>query len=145
MIDIFAVAGLQKPDIPILSDEFLAEVRSMEHPNLAVELLQKLLKGEVAARRGRNVVRARSFAEMLDIAIRRYQNRSIAAAQVIEELIELAREMREAGNAGSNWACPTTNSPSMTPSKPTTAPYRCSATRHCALSPASLFAPSAPT
>ncbi|MCY3841444.1 MAG: DUF3387 domain-containing protein, partial [Gammaproteobacteria bacterium] len=100
VIDIFAASGLQKPDISILSDEFLAEVRGMEHRNLAVELLQKLLKGEVAARRRRNVVQARSFAEMLDIAIRRYQNRSVAAAQVIEELIELAREMRKAGERG---------------------------------------------
>ena len=100
VIDIFAAAGLPKPDISILSDEFLAEVRGMEHRNLAVELLQKLLKGEVAARRRRNLVQARSFAEMLDIAIRRYQNRSVAAAQVIEELIELAREMREAGARG---------------------------------------------
>ena len=100
VIDIFAAAGLPKPDISILSDEFLAEVRGMEHRNLAVELLQKLLKGEVAARRRRNVVQARSFAEMLDVAIRRYQNRSVAAAQVIEELIELAREIREAGARG---------------------------------------------
>ena len=100
VIDIFAAAGLPKPDISILSDEFLAEVRGMEHRNLAVELLQKLLKGEVTVRRRRNVVQARSFAEMLDLAIRRYQNRSVAAAQVIEELIELAREMREAGARG---------------------------------------------
>ena len=100
VVDIFAAAGLPKPDISILSDEFLAEVRGMEHRNLAVELLQKLLKGEVAARCRRNVVQARSFAEMLDVAIRRYQNRSVAAAQVIEELIELAREMREAGERG---------------------------------------------
>ena len=100
VIDIFAAAGLPKPDISILSDEFLAEVRGMEHRNLAVELLQKLLKGELAVRRRRNVVQARSFAEMLDLAIRRYQNRSVAAAQVIEELIELAREMREAGARG---------------------------------------------
>ena len=100
VIDIFAAAGLPKPDISILSEEFLVEVRGMEHRNLAVELLQKLLNGEVAARRRRNVVQARSFAEMLDVAIRRYQNRSVAAAQVIEELIELAREMREAGERG---------------------------------------------
>ena len=100
VIDIFAAAGLPKPDISILSDEFLAEVRGMEHRNLAVELLRKLLKGEVAARRRRNVVQARSFAEMLDIAIRRYQNRSVAAVQVIEELIELARKMREAEARG---------------------------------------------
>ena len=100
VIDIFAAAGLRKPDISILSDEFLAEVRGMEHRNLAVELLQKLLKGEVASRRRRNVVQARSFAEMLDVAVRRYQNRSVAAAQVIEELIELAREIRGAGARG---------------------------------------------
>ena len=100
VIDIFAAAGLPKPDISILSDDFLAEVRGMEHRNLAVELLQKLLKGEVAATRRRNLVRARSFAEMLDMAIRRYQNRSVAAAQVIEELIELARELRDAGARG---------------------------------------------
>ncbi len=100
VIDIFAAAGLQKPDLSILSDEFLAEVRGMEHRNLAVELLEKLLRGEVTSRRRRNVVQARSFAEMLDLAIRRYQNRSVAAAQVIEELIDLAREMREAGARG---------------------------------------------
>ena len=100
VIDIFAAAGLPKPDISILSDEFLAEVRGMEHRNLAVELLQKLLNGEVASRRRRNVVQARSFAEMLETAIRRYRNRSVAAAQVIEELIELAREMREASARG---------------------------------------------
>ncbi len=100
VIDIFAAAGLKKPDISILSDEFLAEVRGMKHRNLAVELLQKLLKGELAGRRAKNVVQARSFAEMLDRTIRRYQNRAVEAAQVIEELIELAREMREAGARG---------------------------------------------
>ena len=100
VIDIFAAAGIEKPDISILSDEFLAEVRGMETRNLAVDLLQKLLKGEVAARRRKNVVQARSFAEMLDLALRRYQNRSVAAAQVIEELIELARTMRDADARG---------------------------------------------
>ena len=100
VIDIFAAAGIQKPDISILSDEFLAEVRGMEQRNLAVELLQKLLKGEVATRRRKNVVQARSFAEMLDLALRRYQNRSVAAAQVLEELIDLARAMREANARG---------------------------------------------
>ena len=100
MIDIFAAAGLEKPDISILSDEFLAEVRGMKRRNLAVELLQKLLKGELAARRRKNVGQARSFAEMLEETLRRYQNRAIEAAQVIEELIELAREMREANARG---------------------------------------------
>jgi type I restriction enzyme R subunit len=98
--DIFAMAGLKKPDISILSEEFLAEVRGMQQKNLAVDVLQKLLKGEICARRGKNLVQARSFAEMLEEAIRRYQNRAIEAAQVIEELIELARQMRAANERG---------------------------------------------
>ena len=72
----------------------------MSHRNLAVELLQKLLNGEVSTRRRKNVVQARSFVEMLEQTLRRYQNRAIEAAQVIEELIELAREMREANARG---------------------------------------------
>ena len=100
VVDIFAAVGLDKPDISVLSDEFLAEVRGIPHRNLAVELLQKLLKGEVSARRRKNVVQARSFADMLEQTLRRYQNRAIEAAQVIEELIELAKEMREANARG---------------------------------------------
>ena len=100
VVDIFAAAGLEKPDISILSDEFLAEMRGMPHRNLAVELLQKLLRGELRARRRKNVVQARSFAEMLDQTIRRYQNRAIEAAQVLEELIHLAKEMRAASERG---------------------------------------------
>jgi type I restriction enzyme, R subunit len=100
VVDIFAAAGLARPDMSILSDEFLAEVRGMPWRNLAVELLQKLLKGELGARRRKNVVQARSFAEMLEQTIRRYQNRAIEAAQVIEELIQLAKEMREANARG---------------------------------------------
>ena len=100
VLDIFAAAGLDKPDVSILSEEFLAEVRSMRQRNLAVELLQKLLQGELATRRRRNVVEARSFAEMLEQTIRRYQNRAVEAAQVIEELIAIARELREASARG---------------------------------------------
>ena len=100
VMDIFAAAGLDKPDISVLSEEFLAEVRGMPHRNLAVELLEKLLKGEVSTRRRKNVVQARSFAEMLEKTLRRYQNRAIEAAQVIEELIKLARDMREANARG---------------------------------------------
>ena len=100
VVDIFAAAGLKKPDISILSEEFLAEVRGMPHRNLAVELLQKLLRGEIRLRRQRNLVQARSFAEMLEASVRKYQNRAIETAQVIEELIQLAREMREAGRRG---------------------------------------------
>ena len=100
VVDIFAAAGLEKPDISILSEEFLAEVQGMKQRNLAVELLQKLLKGELAVRRRRNVVQARSFAEMLEQTVHRYANRAIEAAQVIEELIQLARDMREANARG---------------------------------------------
>jgi len=100
VVDIFAAAGLEKYDLSILSDQFLAEVRGMPQRNLAVELLQKLLKGELKERRRKNVVQARSFAEMLEQTIRRYQNRAIEAAQVIEELIQLAKEMREANARG---------------------------------------------
>ncbi len=100
VIDIFAAAGLEKPDISILSDEFLAEVRGMPQKNLAAELLQKLLRGELKERRRKNVVQSRSFAEMLERTIRKYQNRAIEAAQVIEELIQLAKEMREANARG---------------------------------------------
>ena len=100
VMDIFAAAGLAKPDLSILSDEFLAEVRNMPQRNLAVELLRKLLKGELAARRRKNVVQARSFAGMLEQTIRRYRSRAVEAAQVIEELIGLAREMRAANARG---------------------------------------------
>src|SRR5437016_5336602 len=100
VIDIFAAAGLKKPDISILSDEFLAEVRGLPQKNVAVELLRKLLAGEIRARRSKNVVQSRSFAELLDQALRRYQNRAIETAQVIEELIGLAKEMRKANQRG---------------------------------------------
>jgi type I restriction enzyme R subunit len=100
VIDIFAAAGLKKPDISILSEEFLAEVQGMPQRNLAVEMLRKLLQGEIRTRGRKNVVQARSFADMLEKAITRYQNRAIETAQVIEELIELAREMRAAQQRG---------------------------------------------
>jgi type I restriction enzyme R subunit len=100
VIDIFAAAGLKKPDISILSDEFLAEVRGMPQRNLAVELLQKLLRGEIKNRAKRNVVQGRSFADLLEASLRRYQNRAIETAKVIEELIQLAKDMRAAGARG---------------------------------------------
>ena len=100
VVDIFAAAGLKKPDISILSDEFLAEVRGMPQRNLAVELLQKLLKGEIKARLKRNVVQGRSFADLLEQSLRRYQNRAIETTRVIEELIQLAKDMRQASERG---------------------------------------------
>ena len=100
VVDVFAAAGLKKPDVSVLSDEFLAEVRGMPRRHLAVELLRKLLTGELTQRRRANVVRARSFAEMLERTLERYRNRAVEAAQVIEELVALARDMREANARG---------------------------------------------
>ena len=100
VLDIFAAAGLKKPDISILSDDFLAEVRGMPQRNLAVEMLRKLLLGEIKTRTQKNIVQARSFREMLEKAIKRYQNRAIETAQVIEELIALAQDLRAANRRG---------------------------------------------
>jgi type I restriction enzyme R subunit len=100
VIDIFEAAGIKKPDISILSDEFLAEVRGMPYKNLALELLKKLLNDEIKSRLKHNLIQGRSFAELLEQAIRKYQNKAIEAAKVIEELIELAKKMREADKRG---------------------------------------------
>jgi len=100
VVDIFALAGLKKPDISILSDEFLAEIRGMPQKNLAVELLRKLLNNEIKIRSKKNLVQSRSFAEMLQKTVKSYHNKSIETAAVIEELIDLAREMREATKRG---------------------------------------------
>ena len=100
IVDIFAAAGLKKPDISILSDDFLAEVRDMPQRNLAVELLQKLIKGEIRSRAKRNVVQGRSFTEMLEQTLRRYHNRAIETARVIEELIQIAKDVRAADQRG---------------------------------------------
>lgn len=100
VIDIFDAAGLKKPDISILSDEFLLEVQHLPQRNLAVELLQKLLNNELKLRSKKYLVQSRSFAEMLEGTIRRYQNRTIEAAQVIAELIDLAKKMREGQKRG---------------------------------------------
>lgn len=100
VIDLYASAGIKKPDISILSDEFLEEVRGMPHKNLAVELLRKLLQNEIKVREKKFLMQSRSFAGLLEQSLRKYQNRAIETAAVIEELIELAREMREAVNRG---------------------------------------------
>lgn len=100
VIDIFEAAGLKKPDISILSDDFLAEVRGMPQKNLALELLRRLLSDELKTRSKRNLVQSRSFAEMLEKAVRAYQNRALETAKIIEELIKLAKEMREASRRG---------------------------------------------
>ena len=100
VVDIFAAAGMEKPDISILSDEFLEEVKALPQRNLAVELLKKLINDEIKGRSRKNVVQARSFAEMLEQSVRKYQNRAIETAEVIQELIRIAKELREAGNRG---------------------------------------------
>lgn len=100
VVDIFEAAGIKKPDISILSDEFLAEVKGMPHKNLALELLRKLLSDEIKARSRKNLIQGRSFADMLEKTIKKLQNKAIDSARVIEELIELAKKMREASNRG---------------------------------------------
>ncbi len=102
VIDVFSAAGLKKPDISILSDEFLAEISGMPQRNLALELLQKLLNDEIKVRSRKNLVQARTFTEKLEVSIQKYKNRSIETAQVIDELIKLAKEMREANRRGEN-------------------------------------------
>lgn len=100
MVDIFAAAGLKNPEISILSDEFLAEVKGMERKNLAFEMLKKLLKDQIRSRSSKNVVQAKNFTEMLENTIQRYQGRLIETAQVIEELIQLAKEIRQVNQKG---------------------------------------------
>jgi type I restriction enzyme R subunit len=100
VIDVFSAAGLKRPDISILSDQFLAEVRGLKHKNVAAELLRKLLTEEIKTRSKRNVVQARAFSELLKKAVLAYQNRAIATQEIIEELIRLAKEMRDAAQRG---------------------------------------------
>jgi type I restriction enzyme R subunit len=100
VVDIFKAAGLKKPDISILSDTFLADIKGMKHKNLALETLKKLLNDEIKTMQKRNIVQARSFAEMLEKTVKRYQNRNIETAQVIEELVNLAKKIRDDKNRG---------------------------------------------
>jgi type I restriction enzyme R subunit len=99
-VEIFKAAGLDKPDISILSDEFLAEVQGLPQKNLAVELLRKLINDEIKSRMRRNVVQSRKFSEMLDQTIQNYENRSVETAVIIEQLIETARQIREEARRG---------------------------------------------
>jgi type I restriction enzyme R subunit len=96
VVDIFDAAGIKKPDISILSEEFLMEVKNMQHKNIAMETLKKLLNDEIKARSKTNLVQSRTLTEMLENSIKRYQNKIITAAEVIEELIELAKKIKEA-------------------------------------------------
>lgn len=94
VIDIFAAAGIEKPDISILSDEFLHEVRGMKHKNLAFELLKKLLNDEIRTGFRTNLVKNKKFIEMVEHAVKKYQNNLLTTAEIIEELIRIAREVR---------------------------------------------------
>lgn len=98
VVDIFDAVGLDKPNIGLLDDEFLAEVRNLPERNLAVELLERLLEGEIKSKFGGNVVQNKKFSDLLADVIKRYQNRSIETAQVIEELIQMAKKFQEAAS-----------------------------------------------
>jgi type I restriction enzyme R subunit len=100
VVDIFAAVGLDKPNIGLLDDDFLAQVHNLPEKNLAVELLERLLQGEIKSRFASNVVQDRKFSDLLADVIRRYQNRSIETAQVMEELIAMAKKFREAARRG---------------------------------------------
>jgi len=100
IIDIFEAVGIQKPELSILSEGFLAEVKEIPQKNLAFEALKKLLNDEIRIISKRNLVQGKSFMELLDKTIKKYTNRSVEAAQVIEELIELARKIREEKSRG---------------------------------------------
>jgi type I restriction enzyme R subunit len=100
VVDIFDAAGIRKPDISILSDEFLSEIQHMERRNLALELLRRLLKDEIKTRSQYNLVQGRKFSEMLAEAVKRYQNGLIDSARIIEELIKIATDIREADKRG---------------------------------------------
>jgi len=100
VMDIFAAAGLERPNVGILSDEFLADVRKLKEKNLAVEVLERLLKGGIKSRFGSNVVQSRKFSELLQNSLTRYRNRAIETAQVIEELIAMAKQFQVAASRG---------------------------------------------
>jgi len=102
VIDIFDAAGIQKPDISILSEDFLQEVQGMKHKNLALELLKKILNDEIKAKSRTNLVRGRALLEMLDDAIKRYQNQLLSTAEVIQHLIDLAKELRQERDRAGN-------------------------------------------
>ncbi len=100
VVDVFEAVGLDKPNIGLLDDEFLAEVRNLPEKNLAVELLERLLEGEIKSKFSTNLAQEKKFSELLDSVIKRYQNRSIETAQVIEELIEMAKKFAAASKRG---------------------------------------------
>lgn len=117
VIDVFTAAGLPKPDISILSDQFLAEVRGLKHKNVAAELLEKLLKDELKVRSRRNLVQSQVFSEKLKKTLNAYHNRAISTMQVIEELIKLAKDLDAATKRGEDLGL-TDDEVVLTPSLP---------------------------
>lgn len=100
IVDVFDAAGIKRPDISILSDEFLAEIQGMDRKNLALELLKKMLNDEIKTRTRKNFIQSRKLSEMLESAIKKYQNNLLTTAQVIDELIKLAKDIRESDKRG---------------------------------------------
>ena len=100
VVDIFDAVGLEKPNIGLLDDEFLAQVKNLPERNLAIELLERLLQGEIKSRFKSNITQEKKFSDLLTNVIQRYQNRAIETAQVMEELIDMAKKFREAANRG---------------------------------------------
>ncbi|TCL75299.1 uncharacterized protein DUF3387 [Hydrogenispora ethanolica] len=95
VIDVFDAAGIKKPDISILSDEFLLEVKHMEHKNVALEVLKKLLNDEIRSRTKKNLIQSKTLMEMLENSIKKYHNKILTAAEVIEELIHIGKEIHQ--------------------------------------------------
>jgi len=100
VIDIFTAAGIKRPDVSILSDEFLFEIKRQKHKNLAIELLKRLINDEIKLKARKNLVKSREFSKMLEEAVKKYHNKTLESAQIIEELIKLAREIRESDKRG---------------------------------------------
>ena len=102
VVDVFKLAGLDKPNVSVLSDEFLQEVKTLKHKNIALELLKKLLNDEIRVMQRKYLVKSRSFAKMLEETIKKYQNKTIEAAQVIAELVELAKQIKQEKERGTS-------------------------------------------
>jgi type I restriction enzyme R subunit len=122
VIDVFDAAGIKKPDISILSDDFLAELKGFEHKNVALEVLKKLLNDEMKVRAKRNLVQSRSLMDMLESAIKKYHNKILTAAEVMDELIKVSKEIAASDMEARHLGFLTLNMPSTPPWPTTTAP-----------------------
>jgi hypothetical protein len=122
VVNIFDEAGIKSPDVSVISDEFLAEVEGMEHKNLAVELLKKLLRDEIKAQRRTNIVQSRKLAEMLEDALNRYKNQVIGVTDILQELVEMSKDVQAAKQRGEELGWNPTNWLSTMPWPKTTVP-----------------------